>query len=757
MNKALHILLAALLLSAVAFGQAGFVITTTFPTSANSFIPSSLTFGNQTQGTTSAAQTVVLTSVGGADVAIASISLGTANYTITANTCGNLLLKNGTCVLSIAFTPTTTGVLTDLLTIISNTSDSPQLVTETGTGTAIGATAGVSLSTSSLTFPSTIAGNSSATQTVVLTSSGSGTLTITSISITGTNSTDFSKTTTCGGSLATTLTCNVVVTFSPAAAGSKTATLVFTTNAASSPDNVSLSGTAIASGGSGFTLSPVFGFTQNNTSVTPSVQFGLRRIHDSPPLNWPAINTALHTYNWTSLDTQLQTDFDNGITEEEFQIGRTPPWASSNQTATGKCSYESTTIGVGNTDPNGKGLGECYPPTDLAANGSGTNLIWKTWNTDLEAHVHNSAYLNGTGVWAAHGANCNRDTPCKHTLVKYIEPWNEPDTGLNNGNAFYIGSIAQLARLVEDAACIWTGSQSGRRVIHQSAPATTATPCTATPVLNTALIVMPPTHGKGVSVSYTQLELYCNNVTGSYPSAGNSFQLPCPVVPNAMAAQVDIIAEHFKPGAEGTTAHTCGPTGTTLCSIETAMQLYVANIEAVLANSPNLTALPMWDDEAGIAPGQWTDPCCTAYIDPDMQRSFYPRFWLSALSVGIDAIALYTYDSMVGTGLSATHGGQSAALPSYTQSQTLFTGAVLPAPCSIVSGQLWSCTLTKGGNTYKVMWDASKSCSGGTCTTAVQNVTGFNFEQDFTIADTPHAMPGSHNIAIGIKAILFSN
>lgn len=725
-----------------------------FPLAAAGASTTSLSFGSLTIGATSATQSVTFTSVGNASVSISNISVGTSSFKIISNTCGNLLFHGTSCIIMVAFTPQTVGAASDTLTILSNSSGNPDTIVLSGTGTAVGATSAASISATALTFPQTITGNSSATQTVTLTSSGSGTLTITSITLTGTNASEFSKTTTCGGTLATTLACNVVVTFSPTTAGAKSATLVFTTNSGSSPDNVALTGTAILAGGSGFTLSPVFGMTQNNTGVTPAVQFGIRRIHDSPPLNWPAINTALHTYNWTSLDAQLQLDFDNGILEEEFQIGRTPPWATSWNTAigTGKCSYENTALASGQTDSNGKGQGECYTPIDLNLDGSGTNIIWTTWNVDLEAHVHDAAYLAGTGVWAAHGANCNRSTACRHSLVKYIQPWNEPDTGVNNGKAFYLGSIAQLARLVEDAACAWTGSQSGRRVIHKSQPATTATACAATPVLNTSLIVMPPTHGKGVSVTYTQAELYCNN-----SSTLSAFQLPCPVVLNAMATQIDIVAEHFKPGAEGTTAHTCGPTGTSLCSIETALQFYFANIESVLANnSPTLTDKSFWIDEGGIAPGQWTDASSTAYIDVDMQKSFYPRYYLMSLSLGMDAIFMYTYDSMVGTGLSATHGGQTGALTSYTASQTFITGAVLTSPCAVVTGQVWACTLTKGGNTYKVMWDASKSCTGGTCTTGSQAVTGFTHQQDFTDStDIPHTFTSP--IQLGIKAKLFSN
>jgi hypothetical protein len=112
----------------------------------------------------------------------------------------------------------------------------------TGTGTNPGAT----LSPTALTYPNQIVKTPSAAQVVTLTNSGLAPLTITSIAITGTNSADFSQTTTCGTTLASNASCAISVTFTPLARGARTATLVVTDNAPTPTQTATLSGTGIA-------------------------------------------------------------------------------------------------------------------------------------------------------------------------------------------------------------------------------------------------------------------------------------------------------------------------------------------------------------------------------------------------------------------------------------------------------------------------------------------------------------------------------
>jgi hypothetical protein len=87
---------------------------------------------------------------------------------------------------------------------------------------------------------------SSAAQTLALTNSGNGTLSITSVTLSGSNPGDFAETAdTCGSSVAVGANCTIELTFTPSAAGQRTATLNITDNAAGSPQTVSLSGTGM--------------------------------------------------------------------------------------------------------------------------------------------------------------------------------------------------------------------------------------------------------------------------------------------------------------------------------------------------------------------------------------------------------------------------------------------------------------------------------------------------------------------------------
>ncbi|PYU20129.1 MAG: hypothetical protein DMG30_22155, partial [Acidobacteria bacterium] len=80
----------------------------------------------------------------------------------------------------------------------------------------------LSLSTNGLTFLAQAEGTT-ATQTVTLTNTGTTSLTVSSIVISGTNSADFAETDNCGSSVAAGASCTINVTFTPGAAGSRTA------------------------------------------------------------------------------------------------------------------------------------------------------------------------------------------------------------------------------------------------------------------------------------------------------------------------------------------------------------------------------------------------------------------------------------------------------------------------------------------------------------------------------------------------------
>jgi hypothetical protein len=101
----------------------------------------------------------------------------------------------------------------------------------------------VTLSNSTLGFGDQQIGITSPAQTVTLTNNQSIALNINSISVSG----NFAQTNTCGASLAANASCNIQVTFTPTATGTRSGMLTVKDNANSSPQTASLTGTGVVS------------------------------------------------------------------------------------------------------------------------------------------------------------------------------------------------------------------------------------------------------------------------------------------------------------------------------------------------------------------------------------------------------------------------------------------------------------------------------------------------------------------------------
>jgi hypothetical protein len=95
--------------------------------------PSSVSFGNENTGSTSAAQSVTISNTGSASASISAISAA-APFAET-NTCGSTLAAGASCTTSVTFAPTTTGSASGNLMVSSNATNSTLTVALTGTGT----------------------------------------------------------------------------------------------------------------------------------------------------------------------------------------------------------------------------------------------------------------------------------------------------------------------------------------------------------------------------------------------------------------------------------------------------------------------------------------------------------------------------------------------------------------------------------------------------------------------------------------------
>ena len=100
----------------------------------------------------------------------------------------------------------------------------------------------LSVSPSSLTYPSQTVATTSAAQPVTVTNTGTAAASMASVGITG----DFAQSNNCGTSLAAGASCTVSVTFTPTASGTRSGSLAINSNAANNPVTVALSGTGAA-------------------------------------------------------------------------------------------------------------------------------------------------------------------------------------------------------------------------------------------------------------------------------------------------------------------------------------------------------------------------------------------------------------------------------------------------------------------------------------------------------------------------------
>jgi len=233
-------------------------------------LPANLQFSaNQPVGTASAAQTVTLTNTSGAaSLNITSISLTGTNPDQFAqtNTCGPILAVSSNCLIQVSFVPTVAAAASATLTVIDNAAGSPHTVSLTGTGSGQPT---VRLAPSSIAFPLQATGVASKVVPVTLTNLGSVPLTITSIGLTGPNPHQFVETNNCGASLNPASSCKISVSYLPTGVFSAIASVTVKTNAASSPDTVSLTGTGIAPLVSIAPTSKGFGSVMVGTSSTP--------------------------------------------------------------------------------------------------------------------------------------------------------------------------------------------------------------------------------------------------------------------------------------------------------------------------------------------------------------------------------------------------------------------------------------------------------------------------------------------------------
>lgn len=237
--------------------------------------PSSFDFGGATVGQPDVARIVHLVNSGNQPLSVNNIAMTGPNagdFAATpAASCQPLLLPNANCAISLVFTPAAAGLRQAVLAATDNAPGSPQSIPISGTG--VPATAALTFTPGSLSFPATTQGTAGKPQSIAAMNSGTATLNISSVVLGGANTNDFALVSDCVGAHAVNASCTINVTFAPLAAGERTSTATITDDAPGSPQVLAFSGNATPA----FTVTPSpSGSTSATVAAGQTAQFNLQ-------------------------------------------------------------------------------------------------------------------------------------------------------------------------------------------------------------------------------------------------------------------------------------------------------------------------------------------------------------------------------------------------------------------------------------------------------------------------------------------------
>jgi hypothetical protein len=221
---------------------AGFTNAAAQPKTPNTGVLSvnspTINFGSVAIGST-AVQSVTVTNVGTSTVDISAATLAGAGFTVmSGNPSGSMAVGQGTTV-QVQFAPASAGAATGSLTVVSDASNSPLVISFSGTGTQ----PGLAVSPASVNFGNVLVGQNG-TQTVKLTNTGTASVVVNLATVSGDG---FGVS---GLSLPSTIAAGQSLSFSalfaPTATGNATGSITFTDNAPGSPQTLALVGNGVA-------------------------------------------------------------------------------------------------------------------------------------------------------------------------------------------------------------------------------------------------------------------------------------------------------------------------------------------------------------------------------------------------------------------------------------------------------------------------------------------------------------------------------
>ncbi|MEM1082363.1 MAG: choice-of-anchor D domain-containing protein, partial [Pseudomonadota bacterium] len=210
------------------------------------FTPSTLDFGDQVISTDGESLVMQLENIGDGTLSIDSIAAVSSPFTRENDTCGDppkFLAPGESCELQYRFDPDVIGAVLEHVSVLTNSPDSPDTLTLTGHGIS----PSLSISPNHLEFGDVPISSPSTPVTVLIESNGLTDLCIGSIAIVGPHASDFERSIAfdncSGATLVPSSDCTVEFTFTPSAAGVRTASAIVSTNTAEGTASIALRGT----------------------------------------------------------------------------------------------------------------------------------------------------------------------------------------------------------------------------------------------------------------------------------------------------------------------------------------------------------------------------------------------------------------------------------------------------------------------------------------------------------------------------------
>jgi Ca2+-binding RTX toxin-like protein len=231
----------------------------------------------------------LVNNAGPADVDTSVYSGPLSQYTITRNTDGSVTVCDSVSVAVVAagglIHEAVRGDGCDILWRIERLQFADQTVS-LAAATAPAVTTNPTLA-AGLTFPSTTLQTTAAARTVTVSNTGTAPLSVSGLSLTGANAADFaiSSTTCLSGAVAAGGNCTINITFTPSAAGTRSASLLIADNAGGSPQSMPLTGT-------GATPPPSATFVFGTQSVQPKADSNAAGVAEAFKVASPSTGTV---------------------------------------------------------------------------------------------------------------------------------------------------------------------------------------------------------------------------------------------------------------------------------------------------------------------------------------------------------------------------------------------------------------------------------------------------------------------------------